>query len=83
MGGGEAAMRTRYSGHVFVLEPGLAPGQPRGVVRDVVVSVTTDKPGAVDRLARAAAAKAWPRFHAVEMPANVGTEVIAQDRPAS
>ena len=67
--------------HVFeVLDPGsVASNEPTPAIRDVVVSVTTDSPGAVEELARAAAVEAWPSMHFGDIPESFGTQVIAQD----
>lgn len=71
------AVETRYSVHVFEVFAEGESAAPRAH-RDIVVSVTTDSPTAVDELARAAAARAWPSVHHDALPENIGTEIIAR-----
>jgi hypothetical protein len=78
-------METNYTVHVFEVfevRP-VAPNEPTPVIRDVVVSVTTDSPGKIEDLARAAAIEAWPSAHSGDVPESFGVKVIDQTPPLS
>lgn len=70
-------MEARYRVHVFeVFADGGSAVPP--APRDIVVSVTTNSPAAVDELARAAAVQAWPSVYYEALPENIATQVIAR-----
>jgi hypothetical protein len=72
-------MKTRYEVHVFEARRAprpTDPGDPTPIVRDVLVSVTTDDSAQVAELAYAAAAEAWPTVHPGGVPEHFGTLIL-------
>jgi hypothetical protein len=72
-------MKTQYAVHVFEARTEPRPtdaGDPTRIVREVLVSVTTDDSARVAELAYAAAAEAWPTVHPGRVPEHFGTLIL-------